>query len=258
MPFVDFADVKARISMERAISILGLKMTPNGVQYRGPCPACKDGGDRALVVTMGKELFFCFAAKKGGDVIAFAAHVLGCKLNEAAERLSPETRTSAGTSTSRVQVPTATVPPKEKGALKPLDYLQAEHELVQGMGLSAETCSEWGAGYAPKGIMRGRLAIPIHDAQGTLLAYCGRAVKGESPELIFPNGFNPEGIIFGAHRVEEGFLYVVKDPLDVLRSYEGGITNVVAWLTAITPQWLDTLSSLMDERKVETMEFFTH
>jgi len=44
----------------------------------------------------------------------------------------------------------------------------------------------------------------------------------------------------------------------VLRSYEGGITNVVAWLTAITPQWLDTLSSLMDERKVETMEFFTH
>jgi hypothetical protein len=104
--------------------------------------------------------------------------------------------------------------------------------------------------------MRGRLAIPVHDPKGTLLAYCGRAVRGESPELIFPNGFDPAPVIFAADRVEEGFLYLVKDPLDVLRAHENGITNVVAYLTGITPDWLEMLASLMDERKCPSMEFF--
>ena len=51
-------------------------------------------------------------------------------------------------------------------------------------GLTEETCQAFGAGYAPKGIMRGRLAIPIHDWGGALVAYCGRAVEDESPTLI--------------------------------------------------------------------------
>jgi DNA primase len=76
--FVDFADVKARVSIEKAIGILGLKMTPHGVQYRGPCPACKAPGERTLVVTTGKELFYCFAARKGGD-----ERRLNCRNNHA-------------------------------------------------------------------------------------------------------------------------------------------------------------------------------
>jgi hypothetical protein len=90
------------------------------------------------------------------------------------------------------------------------------------------------------------------------LAYCGRAVRSESPELILPNGFDPAPVIFGADRVEEGPLNLVKDPLDVLRAYESGITNVVAYLTLITPDWLEMLASLMDERKCPSLEFFAH
>ena len=33
--------------------------------------------------------------------------------------------------------------------------------------------------------------IPVHDHSGTLLAYCGRTVKDESPALLFPNGSTP-------------------------------------------------------------------
>jgi hypothetical protein len=65
--------------------------------------------------------------------------------------------------------------------LRPLEYLQPEHKGVQAVA--------WGAGYAPKGSMRGRFAIPIHDRGGTLLACCG--LKGERPTLTFPNGFDP-------------------------------------------------------------------
>ena len=57
----------------------------------------------------------------------------------------------------------------------------------------------WGAGYAPKGSMCGRFAIPI-----TLHAYPGRSVKGERPTLTFPNGFDPHSVFFAAERMQEG------------------------------------------------------
>ncbi len=102
--------------------------------------------------------------------------------------------------------------------------------------MSPETCARFGAGYAPKRIMRGRLAIPIHDRAGALLAYCGPAVKDESPSLIFPNGF---------------------DPLQVLTAHDSAIENVVASLTEnVTAVQVELLAALMDERKCEHFEVF--
>jgi len=77
MPFVDFAELKARVSIEQAAQMLGLHLVPHGSQSRSPCPACKSGGDRALVVTPAKGLFYCFAQKIGGDAIALTAHIRG-------------------------------------------------------------------------------------------------------------------------------------------------------------------------------------
>lgn len=123
--------------------------------------------------------------------------------------------------------------------------------------MAASTFEAFGAGYAPKGILRGRLAIPIHSRDGLLLAYCGRTVKNESPMLLFPSGFDPHSTIFNAHRVMEGELYLVRDPLDVLKAFESGIENVICVLTdGITPQQLEQIASLMDERKIETVSLF--
>src|ERR1035437_10503579 len=199
MPFVDFAELKARVSIEQAVAMLSLSLNKAGAQLRGPCPTCNAGGDRALVVTPDKGLFYCFAAKAGGDQIALAAHIKGLKTSEAASFLSgnstvpvPRNRTVPGT------VPPA---PPEKG-FRALDYLQPQHEAVQGLGISKETAEAFGAGGGPAGHPRRRLAIPIHDRDGTLLAYCGRTVKNESPTLTFPHGFDPPSVIFGAHKVK--------------------------------------------------------
>src|SRR5271170_4751876 len=102
-----------------------------------------------------------------------------------------------------------------------------------------------------------RFVIPVHDTAGILLAYCGRAVKDESPLLLFPNGFDPRVAIFNANRVIEGDLYLVRDPLQVLTAYESGIENVVAFLTEnVTALQLEQLAALMDERKCEHLEVF--
>ena len=50
-------------------------------------------------------------------------------------------------------------------------------DALQAGKTPKETAEAFGAGYAPKGIMRGRFAIPLRDREGTLIAYCGRTVK---------------------------------------------------------------------------------
>jgi hypothetical protein len=110
------------------------------------------------------------------------------------------------------------------------------HVLVQGV-------ATFKAGYASTGLNRGRLALPLYDSKGNLAAYCGRAIKEESPKLIFPNGTKPEDFIFNANQVAEGELYLVRDPLEVLRAVASGVSNAVCFLT-------DT-----DQRKIETFDF---
>lgn len=255
--FIDFQEIKKTVTVEQGVALLGLQLKPSGVQLRGPCPACNAGGDRALVITPAKQAFYCFGLGQGGDVIALVAHIKGLPMREAAAFLAGSglDQPAPSGSSGQVRTPGATVPENKKAGLNPLTYLLPEHPAVQALGISPETCSHFGAGYAPKGIMRGRLAIPIHDPKGELVAYCGRAVKDESPSLIFPNGFRPEAHIFGAHAIQPGPLYLMSDPLAVMRAFEGGIDNAVSFLTeTISPQQLEMLSSLMDEKKCETIE----
>ena len=255
--YIDFQDIKQRVSIEQVIAMLGLTLKKHGPQYRGPCPV-HGGVDRTFVVTPGRG-FFCFAEKQGGDQIALVSHVKEIPPKEAASFIAAKSGHPPST------VP-STVPPAHPGRtgagartepLQPLSYLETTHEAVQALGVSPETAQAWGAGYAPKGIMRGRFAIPIHDRTGTLLAYCGRAVKGESPTLTFPNGFDPHAVIFATERVTNGPLYLVRDPLQVLTAFEAGVENVVAFLTdGISAQQLEQLAALMDERKCESVELY--
>jgi hypothetical protein len=251
---IDFAELKQRVSIDRAAEMLGLQLKKAGAQLRGPCPICKDGGDRALAITPAKGLYYCFGkCRKGGDAISLAAGARGCTLREAAEFLAEKSgRAKVATNHSPDSSPQPLI---GEGKLRPLDYLQSEHEAVQALGVSSETCEHFGAGFASKGILRGRFAIPIHDRAGILLAYCGRAVKDESPTLIFPNGFDPCCVIFNAHRITEGDLFLVRDPLQALTAYQNGIENVAAFLTEmIIAQQLEQLATLMDERKCEGVE----
>jgi hypothetical protein len=239
--------------------MLGLVMKTQGDQLRGPCPACRSGGDRALAVNTTKQSFYCFNVKKGGDLIALAAHIRDVSQRDAALLIADRFGNSDSVSVStQSTVPNRSPqPPAQQGReLKPLDYL-VFNEAVAGLGVSEATCKAFGAGYAPKGIMRGRFAVPIHAKDGTLLAYVGVAVAEEqSPKLLYPNGFDPHSAIFGSERVQPGELYLVRDPLQVLTAFESGVENVVAFLAPITPQSLEMLASLCDEKKVETIELF--
>jgi hypothetical protein len=60
----------------------------------------------------------------------------------------------------------------------------------------------FGLGYCQKGSMAGRVCIPIHTADGALVAYAGRWV---GPEEALPEGKGKYGLPSGFHKALELF-----------------------------------------------------
>lgn len=194
---IDFQALKAAVSYADAADKLGLKLKQSGNQMRGECPACKSGGDRALVVTEGKG-YFCFAAQKGGDVLSLAAHILEVSVKDAAAFLardrndnSNNTVTSSGHSepqkvpeVAKKTAPAAQTPDTDNRLEKVAARLVYEHAEVQALGLSPQTAEELMVGYDKRGIMRGRVLIPLYR-DGELAGFMGYA-KDLEPILKLP------------------------------------------------------------------------
>jgi DNA primase len=68
--------------------------------------------------------------------------------------------------------------------------------------VSRRTARTFGIGfYAGKGLLRGRIVIPIHNESGELIAYAGRAIDEKEPKYRFPAGFRKSLVLFNLHRV---------------------------------------------------------
>jgi hypothetical protein len=167
--YVNFEELKRATTIEYVASWMGLDLKNQNNQLRGPCP--KNGGSRCLVITPAIQSFYCHSPKCGcgGDMIALISHVQGIEVREAAlllqNHLWPKTQ-----------------------ELKELEYLIAQCERVQSLGLPAHVATAIGAGYAPRGILAGRVAIPMRLPSGKLVAYVGIGLDLE-PEVKFPKQF---------------------------------------------------------------------
>jgi DNA primase len=84
--------------------------------------------------------------------------------------------------------------------------LDAGHPYLTERGVSAEIVAQFGLGYCSRGVMAGRVCIPIHDAAGQLVAYAGRW-PGEPPEeverYLLPKRFEKSRVLFNLHRVSD-------------------------------------------------------
>ena len=185
MAYVDYAALKAAVSIEAAAAWLGLETTKANEQLRCECPA-HGGGKRSLVITPAKQLFYCFAAdgQSGGDVLELVAHCKAIDVKQAARDL--EARFVA-------QKPTA-----PDGLDKVADYLDPKHEAVAALGLSEDLAVALGIGFAPKGVMRGRVLMPLRTSDGRWPDTSATATLC-SPGSSFPaSSFSDDEAAFGA------------------------------------------------------------
>ena len=154
---------------------------------------------------------------------------------------SPQADAEAPAAPAEPEAASAEKPPAAREALPtenpPLTFtlktLDPHHESLAPLGLRGETIERFGAGYCGKGLLKGRMAIPIHSPTGELLAYAGLAIEeGASPRYLFPPKFHPPLEVFSLHRLmevaeETGPLYLTPEIDGVLRLSEAGAVSAL-------------------------------
>ena len=260
--FVDFKAVKAAITMERVLEHYGLmdKFKRSGDSLSGPCPIHKGSSPTQFRVSTSKNIWHCFSeCKHGGNTLDFIAKMENVSIHAAAlkaiewfhldrEAMSagsdeePPAESANGDGVSAPKpAPRKPASAAEKGAPNTplkfrLDKLERDHPyLLQTRGLSPETIADFGIGDCAKGMMAGRIAIPIHNPDGNVVAYAGR-FPGEptdgTPKYKLPPGFRKSQELFNIDRAikepADKPLVIVEGFFDAIKMHQNGWPKVVA------------------------------
>ncbi len=102
------------------------------------------------------------------------------------------------------------VPSPKRGPNKRLGFklkLDPTHPFLSvDRGLDEELVELFGLGFCDKGMMAGRICIPIHNDRGELVAYSGRWVGEDDPpagedKYKLPKDFSKNQVLFNLHRL---------------------------------------------------------
>ena len=248
--YIDFRFVKANASFEALLQRYRIETRGTGDERSALCPFHEESKP-SFKVNLAKGGFHCFGCGAKGNLLDFVAKLEGCDLREAAvivaeasgiglsertegadmgrsERKGAKgrkraeithTAPQAATGARKEAAPakqTAEEPPQARPERNPpLSFklnLDAEHPYLRGR-LSDSLIQHFELGYCDRGLMKGRIAIPIHDDDGELVAYAGRWADADVPEDVekyqLPPKFRKSLILFNLSRLVRPVEHVV-------------------------------------------------
>ncbi len=249
--WVDFREVREKVPFQAVLDHYGVQLKPKGDQMHGFRPLPAHQGKRrspSFSVNLERNIFQCFGCGAKGNVIDFTALMESLSPTDPSDirkaalllqdrYMDPDIEPPSPPRTSRTGKSKATSTPAPKATTEsadpesqegkrvivnaPLDFtlrnLDPDHPYLKGRGLTPETIATFGLGYCNKGLMKGRIAIPLHDTDGTLIGYAGRlvddqAIGPDTPKYLLPGTREREGtayqfskglFLFNAFRLEK-------------------------------------------------------
>jgi len=263
MDWVNFNEIKKTVSLQMVIDHYGIRLRhagPNSLRGKCPLPThSSKTSTESFTATLNKGVGGAWACQSasctkargrvGGNVLDFVAAMENCSIRDAAIKLQTWFLVPAAGESHRPVEPRADISagkePKpelisngnnegggEPESNKPLSFtlqkIDGGHLYVKERGLTDETARTFGVGVFPgKGSMQGRFVIPIHNANGELVAYAGRSIDGTEPRYKFPAGFHKSLELFNLHRVKEELSVVlVEGFFDCMRVMQAGFPCV--------------------------------
>ena len=262
--WVSFKDIKEKVSIEDILSHYNLleDLKRKGNELIGYCPIHDKNhyNKNSFRVNISKNIWYCFSCGAGGNILDFVAFMENIDIRQAGllikkwfeidsrehKKLVKEKENS-----KEEEIGTEIENEKKEGneeVNRPLTFklkkLDADHPYLKERGLKEETIKEFGLGYCKRGLLKGRIAIPIYNEKGELVAYAGR-YPGDPPEgeskYVFPLNFKKSYVIFNLNRVKdndkEKELILVEGFFDVFNLWQAGVKNVVALMgTSLTKE----------------------
>jgi DNA primase len=190
----------------------------------------------------------CFVCGKGTDAIGWLQDRQGLSFQEAVLELARRSGVNVADGDAEAQA-RFEQEWRERRALmakrseqRTQFHQELERQLEQGgegadylksRGISAETARVWQLGFAA-----GRLMLPLNDASGQTVGFCGRATGRQEPKYRNSSCdllFQRNGLVFGLDQAaeairKEGTALLVEGPLDVLQLHQAGFRTAVACL----------------------------
>ena len=244
MQWVDFHSVKSAVGLEAVLQhyqVPGLQRRWRRQEAVGRCPIHRGRRDDSFRAHLAKNVFHCFACQARGTVLDFVAAMEKCSLREAALQLQrwfvlpgcafPKTGVVAASSGQNRELAR-----EKEGRNPPLHFvltgIDPSHPYLQQRGIDPATAAAFGVGYyGRRGLLSGRIVIPIRNQEGELVAYAGRALDGELPKYRLPAGFGKGLELFNLDRAlatGSHTVIVVEGYFDCLRLHLAGFPCVVA------------------------------
>jgi DNA primase len=252
--FIGFDRLKQSVSMEQVLGRYGLleKLRRRGDSLSGVCPVHRGHNPTQFRVNLAKNCWICFGdCHGGGSIVDFVSRMEKIRIREAGLLLQDwfNLEPGNGNEVPRMAVKEQVIPLETNPPLRfSLGGLDGAHPYLEQRGLTAATISTFGVGYCPHGMLRGWIAIPIHDARGKVVAYAGRwpgTPPEEQPKYRLPRGFHKSLELFNQHRAAQesasGPLVVVEGFFGCMRVWQAGHRRVVSLMGSM-------LSAAQEER----------
>lgn len=277
--WVDYKIIKEKVGMESILDhyglLEGLKRKDKTNALVGCCPIHKGTNKYQFHVSLTKNNFNCFGdCHGGGNVLDFVAKMEKTDLRTAALKIQewfgieakrpqdkppkeklPGKEDSLKLPKEKKEDPKNTDVPKDTGKInQPLKFslqnLDLGHQYLKERGFNQETIECFGVGFCSKGLMKDRIAIPVQNENGELVAYIGRwAGDGEPPEdegkYKIPPNFYKSLVVFNLHRAKdvskEKGLILVEGFFGCMRVWQAGFKNAVALMGSSLSEEQETL-----------------
>ncbi len=231
--WIDFKELRSKLTIEALLRYYQIEIRRKGEQHHGFCPLPSHknkGSTPTFSANLERNIFRCFGCGAKGSTLDFAILMEGANPDDgrAVRKVALKLRRELVRDIMPVNSKRFVPKPAQPGARgdnlpvlvnAPLDFelkeLESDHLWLLETGLSATTMFRFGIGYCSRGMLKGRVAIPLHDASGQLVGYAGQSVDSTSseadPEYVFPadrerNGkvyeFRKSALLYNSHRIE--------------------------------------------------------
>lgn len=259
MVWIDFKELRGKLDFAKVLRFYNVEPKLRDDQHHGFCPLPSHNGKRnspSFSANMKKGIWQCFGCGAKGNVLDFAVLMeSGNPQNgEDVQRVAAKlTEQVLGTS-APVEKPKAEGSDIGENTIinAPLDFalkgLDASHPYLRKRDFTPETVARFGLGFCARGLLKERIAIPLHDHGGKLIGYAGRVVDDatiteENPKYLFPGTRERKGsvyefrkslFLYNGHRIVAPVedLAVVEGFASVWWFSQAGIGNVVAVMGA--------------------------
>lgn len=263
-PWIDLRALKSQVAIRDVLARYGFldRLTEKkpGV-LTGACPVHGGSNTTSFVVDTNAvpNKWNCFSGCKlnqgEGNVLGLVMRLESCSVREAAEKLcewfgiehSRNGNTGTGENLANASQKSRAVAASSQSSrqdrdmvanpplARPLQNLNAGHPYLVERRLTVPTIKHFGIGHCVRGIMRGRIAIPIENERSELVAYAGRAVADdlaqEKGKYRLPDGFKKSHVVYNLNRAAEhagNGLVVVEGFFGAMHVHQAGFENVVA------------------------------